>query len=352
MVNYTFLLKIKHIVFLNFSRWDSGWYLTIIKEGYSMKASAFFPFYPMLVKALSFNRIDPLITGIVVSNVCFLLLIYFFMKLVRLDYSLKETFKITLLLAFFPTSYYFSSLYTESLFMLFSILFLYYLRTQNWSVASIFGMFAGGTRNTGVLLAIPFAIEFLDNHFNTYNKFVWNKRLFSILWGIIIPLLAFVYMGYLWGEFGDPFAFSSVQELFGRGFMAPWNTVIQGYSFNLLSLKKILLGGRVYFDIYNVIELIFISLILLTLVLSFKKIRLSYWIIILYSLLIPLTAPAYENVKDYFVSLSRYSLVIVPFYIALYEVFKKKIFYILLVSSFGLMLMLLVYFWSKHLWVA
>ncbi|WP_180271138.1 mannosyltransferase family protein [Fredinandcohnia onubensis] len=352
MDNYTFLSKVNQILFQNFSRWDSNWYLTIINEGYNWKATAFFPLYPMLVRILSFNVIEPLIVGIVISNVCFVLLIYFFMKLVRLDYSLKETYKITLLLVLFPTSYYFSSFYTESLFMLFSVLFLYYLRKGNWQVAPIFGMFAGGTRNTGVLLTIPFVIEYLLNHIKQHKRFVWNKRLLGILWGTFIPLITILYMSYLWGRFGDPFAFSRVQELFGRGFMVPWKTIAHGYAFNMLSVKKILLGSRVYFDIYNVIELIFISLLLITLLLSFKRIRISYWIIILYSLIIPLTAPAYENVKDYFVSISRYTLVIVPLYIALYEVFRRKALYFFLVLSFGSLLVLLVYFWSQHLWVA
>ncbi|MFE7060738.1 mannosyltransferase family protein [Sutcliffiella sp. NPDC057660] len=348
----TLFSSIKFLFFDNFSKWDSGWYLSIVEEGYSLKGTAFFPLYPITIKLLSYVTNDPLMSGIIISNICFLLLIFFFMKLVRVDYSLKETYKITLLLSFFPTSFYFSALYTESMFMLFVILFLYFLRLQKWGLASLFGMFAGGTRNTGVLLAIPFAIEYLSNHFKLKNGMKLNKRFWGILKGAYIPLFAFIYMGYLWLEFGDPFSFSAVQSEYGRGFMAPWNTLIDGFQYHLQSIGKLLSGDFIYLDIYNVLELFFVTLILVTTILSYGKIRLSFWIIILYSILIPLTAPAYENVKDYFVSISRYALVIVPFYYALYEVFKRRIFYISLLTSFIILLMVLVYFWSLNYWVA
>lgn len=350
--NLTILSRIKLLLFENFSKWDSGWYIKIAEGGYNLKATAFFPLYPMSIRLVSFFTNDPLISGIIISNVCFFFLIYFFMKLVRLDFTLKESCKITLLLIFFPTSYYFSALYTESLYMLFFILFLYYLRIEKWGIAALFGMLAGGTRNTGVLLAIPFAIEYLSKHYRTHNGLFLNKQFWGILKGAFIPVIAFLYMGFLWLKFGDPFAFSGVQKEFGRGFMAPWDTLINGYQYHSLSFKKLLSGKFIYLDLYHIIELYFVTLLLVTTILSFRKIRFSYWIIIFYSILIPLTAPAYENVKDYFVSLSRYALVIVPLYFGLYEVFKRRFLFISLLTSFIALLILLVYFWSKSLWVA
>lgn len=349
--NHSFFSAWKYLLFDNFSRWDSGGYLLIAKNGYYLKGTAFFPLYPLLIKVLDIVTHRPVVTGILISNVSFFFLIYFFMRLLRLDYTIKDTCKITLLLVVFPTSFYFSALYTESMFMLFSVLFLYFLRKGGWMRASIFGMLAGGTRNTGVLLALPFAIEFLNNHYKQFKGKLVNKKLAGILWGVFIPIIAFIYMGYLWIYFHDPFSFSHVQKLFGRGYMAPWNTLINGYVFNFQDIH--LMPGKVsYLDFYYILELVIVSLIIIILILSFKKLRFSYWLIILYSILIPLTDPVYGKINDYFVSIPRYVLVIVPMYIALFEVFKRRILYASLVVLFTILLIVLSYYWTKYFWIA
>lgn len=60
-------------------RWDSGWYLQIINQGYhSAQSWAFFPLYPALIKAFSlaipvWGDLDQvkLIIGLILSNIFF-----------------------------------------------------------------------------------------------------------------------------------------------------------------------------------------------------------------------------------------------------------------------------------------
>jgi Gpi18-like mannosyltransferase len=342
---------LKILFFDTFFKWDSGWYSKIALNGYDLKSTAFFPLYPIIL--MLFNKIghiSPVYAGVILSNILFIFILIFFMALVRLDYNEKDVYKITLLFTVFPTSYYFSCAYTESLYMLLTLVSLYAIRKQQWAKASIAGMFAGVTRNTGVLLSIPFAIEFLFCYWKDKDRkliFDWGK-LKHILWGLFFPLLTFCYMGFLYYRFNDPFAFAHAQKLFFRSFMYPWETIYHGL-YDVAHRLKDLHINKV--DLYYIIELCAVLLVLYVLVFSFKKIRLSYWVILLYSFLIPLSAPAFAA-KDYFISFTRYSLVIFPLYLGLYEVFKNKVLYYLLIVSFSGVFIFLVYMWSMHKFVA
>ena len=153
-------------------------------------------------------------------------------------------------------------------------------------------------------------------------------------------------MGYLFYRFHDPFSFAHAEKLFARTFMYPWETIYYGLN-NVFQ--------RLYHfhtsDLYYCIELYMVLLVLYVLIFSFKKIRFSYWVILLYSFLIPLSAPPFAS-KDYFMSFTRYSLVIIPLYMGMYEVLKNKILYFLTIVIFSTLLIYLVYLWSIHTFVA
>ena len=342
------LTFLRILFFDTFYKWDSGWYKNIALNGYTFKSTAFFPLFPMLLKFFNTIHISPVYSGVILSNIFFIILLHFFMALVRLDYKEKDVYKITLLLALFPTSFFFSCAYTESLYMMLTVVSLYAIRKHQWAKAGIAGMFAAVTRNTGVLLSIPFAIEFLVGYWKDHDRkwiFDWGK-LKPILWGLLFPLLILCYMGYLFYRFHDPFAFAHAEKLFARTFMYPWETIYYG----LINVFQRLN----HFDtseLYYCIELYIVLLVLYVLIFSFKKIRFSYWIILLYSFLIPLSAPPLAS-KDYFMSFIRYSLVIIPLYMGLFEVLKNKFLYFLTIVIFTTLLIYLVFLWSIHTFVA
>ncbi|MFC4769955.1 hypothetical protein [Effusibacillus consociatus] len=351
---------LKYIIIDNFYKWDSGWYGSIVEKGYTPKSSAFFPLYPMLIYAGHhlFSLSIPM-AGALISNLAFLAMLYFAYKLLRVDYEQKDARKIMWLLCLFPTSYYFSAVYTESLFLLLMAITLYCIRTQNWTGALASGWFVSITRNTGVFLTVPYALE-------TFKIKTWGD-LFSFLRGskthwiqirwkpfflvFLMPLPFFAYMGYLWFKFQDSFAFMHSQDQFGRGSLNPFVTIYKGYETNLAYLLKT--DHIEWYGIYYFVEVFVVSLALLVLVGTIRKLRLSYWIIILYSVLIPLSAPANGQVIDYFVSFIRYSLVIFPLFIGLYELIKgKKPLYLLTLGIFAVLLLALTFHWSVDQWVA
>ena len=113
-------------------------------------------------------------------------------------------------LVIFPTSFFFGSLYTESLFFLFTVSFFYFLKKGNFLAAGVFGFFAALTRFVGVFLIVPALIYF----------FAVKRRAkpISNLLTALTPLLGLgTYSYYLWKVYGDAFLFFSSQTAFSAG---------------------------------------------------------------------------------------------------------------------------------------
>ncbi|HWE64550.1 MAG TPA: mannosyltransferase family protein [Chloroflexota bacterium] len=150
---------------------DSQWYLTIVQDGYHYfgaghrSAVAFFPVYPMIVKALnSLLGIDSGICAMLVSNLSFLGAMVFLYKLCLREYGEGTARRAVFYMAIFPTAFFTFAPYSEPLFLLCSVASLYYMRGQRWWLAGIFGGLAAATRVPGVLLALAFAWEYLRTH--------------------------------------------------------------------------------------------------------------------------------------------------------------------------------------------
>ncbi|KCZ80976.1 hypothetical protein H312_01581 [Anncaliia algerae PRA339] len=95
-------------------RWDAINFYEIAKHGYTSEhLLAFFPLYPYIISIIP---IDPLISGILISNLCFIgstLILYILSERRYNDYVCYTSI---LLFMVNPSSIIFSTLYTESLF--------------------------------------------------------------------------------------------------------------------------------------------------------------------------------------------------------------------------------------------
>jgi hypothetical protein len=367
----SFFGAIHYVLIENFRYWDANaviGYQAIAMHGYANpKSTTFFPAYPLLMRAVSWGlHISPLEAGVLISNVAFFLLLYFFLKLALIDYDFSQSRRTVLLLAFFPTAFYFSAAYTEATFMLVSVLAILGMRKQQWARAGLFGGIAALARNAGVLLGLPYLIEYwttwrdkdrVPGSPGSHQPSVDRNSKWRVLWVLLIAAGAATYLVYLWLAKGDPFAFARWQREYGRGTGTPWGTLYHGYAYGLRILFD-LHRPLTWVQIYYVTQLFFPTLVLVVLVTSFRKLRWSYWAIILYSLVLPLLAPADagpgvpSNVIDYFVGFSRYSLVIVPLYFGLGRLLKNRwAFWAYLVFS-ALFLALFTYAYSRHKVVA
>ncbi|PYI56235.1 hypothetical protein [Paenibacillus flagellatus] len=147
--------------------YDTYHYLSIAGTGYhadgdSAITIAFYPLYPALIRLVGFLVPDLFAAGLIVSNAFLLIGMYALVRLVELDAPGRTAFASAKLMMLYPLSFFFSIVYTESLFFALCVLSVYNARKRKWLLAGVFGMLAALTRNQGVLLAVPIAIELIE----------------------------------------------------------------------------------------------------------------------------------------------------------------------------------------------
>lgn len=217
---------------------DSWWYKRIAENGYEGDANkrAFFPLYPLLVRACRITG-DFAVDGAIVSNLAFLAALIALGQLaLRCGLTVEDAERAVCYVAFFPTSYFFSLPMTESVFLLLSVLSMSWAHSGRWWAAGLAGALASATRVTGILL-LP-ALLLL----------AWQRerRLTpGMLWLAIVPAGLAAFMAHLHTVTGDAFAFLHAQQAWGRqpgGFWEPllryitqWNAV--GEPWNLLAFN-------------------------------------------------------------------------------------------------------------------
>jgi len=135
------------------ARWDAVWYLTVAHSGYGADAArpAFFPLYPLLLRALG----SDIVAGIGLSLVCFTVASLLLYRLTALELGTAAAGPAVMSLALFPGSLYFSMVYSEALFLALSVGAVYAARTERWAWAGALGALAAATRSAGIVLLVP-----------------------------------------------------------------------------------------------------------------------------------------------------------------------------------------------------
>lgn len=281
-------------------QWDAHWYMSISMHGYEWVAGdqsnvAFFPLYPMVVKIfgllLGGNH---LLVGILLSTAFFFAALIYFFRLVRDDFGEIIADRAIWFLSIFPASLFFTTLYTESLFLLTSVASFYYARRGRWALAGIWGFLAALTKVTGFFIFIPLVYEYMSQ-----RSFSLQRLRPSMMWVVLVPTGLLVYMGYLYFSFGLPLAFAQTQA-------AGWGHEFKMITGSLSNDLSILIRQ---WEIWVVYE---IGAVLLLAVMIFigirKKLPGTYIVYMLITLIFPLTGGTTK-------SMSRYLLMVFPMFI-------------------------------------
>jgi hypothetical protein len=147
-----------------FARYDSGWYLGIARTGYDASTAvaggrsniAFFPVYPLLMRHV--GRLfgpapsDLYLGGIVVAWLSFVLAMITLYYLAKLDLPDERAERAVLLTAIFPFAFFFGVVYSESTFLLFTVLAFYLMRTRRFVLGGLSAAVVGATRPVGILM--------------------------------------------------------------------------------------------------------------------------------------------------------------------------------------------------------
>ena len=120
---------------------------------------AFFPLYPLLIRIVGSLAGNHLVAGLLISNASFFFGLLYLYKLLEHEYDRAVARRAIFYVSIFPTAVYFSAVYTESLFFMLTVASFYYMRAHRWWIAGALGFFAALTRVEGVLLVVPFVIE-------------------------------------------------------------------------------------------------------------------------------------------------------------------------------------------------
>lgn len=256
--------------------WDTNFYVQIATEGYTNRQEmAFFPLYPLLIRGVMALTTSPIIAGMIISNIAELVMFVVLYRLVEEDFGKERAFNTVLFFSIFPSAFFFSGVYTESLFLCLSILTFYQIRHGRWLIAGVVAAFAGLTRPDGVYLAIPFCYEYLSRIWQRENlsarmvlvggQFV--RLLKGIRWDVLSCLLFLcgvaLFMAYGHDHFQDMLAFVHAHSYWSR------QTAFPGWGM-LKSAWAILHHGIFSFtSMRNVLDLGTDTFVLLLILLSF-----------------------------------------------------------------------------------
>ena len=225
-------------------RWDSVWFLAIADGGYGDGArEAFFPLYPLLVRLAGVPLGSPLIGGALVSTVLLGVALVLLHRLVALDHDRAVARNAVLVTALFPMSFFFSAVYSESLFLALSLGAVYAARRERWMWAGLLGMLAATTRSAGVLLLVPLAMIYL---WDVGRPSLRTRRPLraDALWLALVPLGLALYCALL--ELGghDPLAPFRAQEVWFRSFAGPFLGAWDGLVAAWQGARQLLSGAR------------------------------------------------------------------------------------------------------------
>lgn len=228
------------------AHWDGVWYIKIARAGYADAdgSTAFFPLFPLLLRHLGiFFDGNLLVTGIVVSLLCFAASAWLLYKLVARDFDDRVAARSVVYLSLFPTSFFLQAVYTESLFLLLSLACFFWAREGRWRLSGFAGLLAALTRSTGVLLVIPMAVYYFQSRGWRLRRTDANvANLLMVVEGLLI------WMAYLSLSFGKPLLFAEVQVQWRRGQMLPNFTIGRAVEAAVQGARQLLSGQ--YLDLY------------------------------------------------------------------------------------------------------
>jgi hypothetical protein len=246
-----------------------------------------------------------------------------------------------MLIAFCPMAFYFSAVYSESMFLALSLGCIYSARRGKWLLAGLLGALAAATRNSGVILVVPLVLLYLygprtDREPIRAGRWSGARGLSrlgvllprfrfgsGLLWALLVPVGLGVYILVLQLTTGDGLAPFQSQTVWFRHFAGPFGGVWNGAVAAWDGLRQLIHGSPppVFFPQaggdpfvasgHNLVLFGFLGLGAVALVGAFRRLPLAYGAYALLALAMPLSYPADPQPL---MSLPRHELVLFPLF--------------------------------------
>jgi hypothetical protein len=208
--------------------WDGLWYRLVAIEGYegaSAKA-AFWPLMPWMMEVVGDTfGIAYETAGYLITNLCFLVALVLLYRLLIIDFDQRTSATALWVIALFPTSLFFSAVYTESPFLMLMVGALLAARLDRWWLAGAVGLLAALTRSYGVFLVLPFALIYIQNNGFEIRRYI--PRGLALIMPVGGPLIFSQHLDRVQGNF---WAWRDVQEQWNRYSAMPWETLRYAFS--------------------------------------------------------------------------------------------------------------------------
>ena len=356
------------------ARWDSAWYLVIAHYGYhpelgsyTSARDAFFPLYPLGLRALSDLGLQAVLAGVLFSLAAFALGLYGIHRLTELELGPRsgraggngEVARLAVLVtALAPMAFYFSAVYSESLYLALSVGLFWCARQGRWAWVGVLGALATATRSTGLVLMLPALMLYLygpredrapdfmfeslrvtgGNRADRLDVFVRRIGVFirrlrpryklraNVLWLALLGAGLGLYMAYLGLAGGDPLAPLSSENVWGRHFAGPYLGVWDGVTAAFEGTRQLLSAqtAHLYFPTaggspfiaagHNLMLLAFLLGAAALLVIAVRALPLAYGAYAIAALALPLSYPV---ASQPLMSLPRFLIVLFPLSMAL-----------------------------------
>jgi len=204
------------------SWWDGAWYVGIAEHGYTFtfgrrrqSATAFFPAYPLGIRALTAVTRNPVVAGFILSLACGIgaCLLFYAWAAELLGREVARTALAGLLL--YPCSFYlFGVLYADALFLLAALAAFVFLEHDRPGLAGLAAAVATAARPIGIALVLGLWIRAVERRRQEAGLGgpTLVERLRHDRGLLLAPAGLVAYAGYLWIRFGDPWGFMQAER--------------------------------------------------------------------------------------------------------------------------------------------
>jgi len=202
----------------NLIQWDAEHYLSIARDGYETFPCGFdpsyicgnigwFPFYPMVTRAVASLGLDTRTALILVSWLSLWLALLILYRLVANRFDSRVALYSLVAMLLFPGSFYFLTGFPYSLYLLLTVSIFYLLESNRlWGVIPLMACLAV-TYPSGIVIGLPILFVLVSKWTKTDNR---SRLALTVgLAGIGLALVA--HFSYYWLEFGDFFLYMKFQ---------------------------------------------------------------------------------------------------------------------------------------------
>jgi Mannosyltransferase (PIG-V) len=351
------------------ARWDAAWYLVIAHYGYRLdlgpytsSRTAFFPLYPLALTAIAHLGVRPIAAGVLLSVVSLAVALYGIHRLTTLEFPGGNGVEVArlavLVTAFAPMAFFFSAVYSESLYLALSVGVFLCARRGRWAWVGVLGALATATDSTGVVLVLPAAMLYLYGPredrgpdlrpgesspvgagrgsqgaapLHTARSRLWSRlsprfapryRLRrDVLWLVLVPAGLGLYMAYLALNGGGALMPFHAQSVWGRHFAGPYVGMWDGLKAAVAGARQLgsLQRAHVYFPAaggsptivagHNLMLLAFLLAAVPMVVGMWRMLPRAYCVYVLAALALPLSYPV---ASQPLMSLPRFLVVLFP----------------------------------------